>query len=100
MVMKPSICGAIRDRHLIELTYDWGSRIVEPHAYGLNDNGHELLRCYQTSGASESGEHRGWKLFRVDEINSLHVLQETFLRPRRGYKRSDKALDERIYCEL
>ena len=100
MYTKLSICEAIREYRLIELTYGWGSRIVEPHAYGLNDNGHDLLRCYQTSGASESGEHHGWKLFRLDEIHSLNVLQETFSGARRGYKRGDKALDERIYCEL
>jgi len=85
---------------LIELRYGWGLRLVEPHAYGHNDNGHDLLRCYQTSGASESGENRGWKHLRLDEINGLRVLQDQFARPRQGYKRGDKALDAQIYCEL
>ena len=96
----PSICTAINECKLINLVYEWGSRIVEPHAYGLNDNGNELLRAYQVSGASESGEHSGWKLFQIDEIRSLSVLEKTFSGPRPGYKRGDKALDERIYCQL
>ena len=98
--MNPSICRAINEHRLIELVYEWGSRTVELHAYGLNDNGHELLRCYQISGVSESGERHGWKLFRVDEIRRLAVLEETFSGPRHGYKRGDKALDQQIYCQL
>ena len=95
-----NICDAIRNRQLLRLNYNWGYRTVEPHAYGLNDNGHELLRVYQVAGASESGEPRGWKLLRVDEIHGLAILEENFSGPRQGYKRGDKALDARIYCEL
>ena len=95
--MDSKICRAIENCHLIELRSRWGSRKVEPHAYGRNDNGHELLRAYQISGASESGERQGWKLFRLDEITSLHVLEDGFSGARRGYKRGDKALDEWIY---
>lgn len=98
--MNSAICTAIRERRLIHLTYHWGHRIVEPHAYGRNDNGHELLRVFQLRGASESGEPYGWKLLRMDEITGLNVLEENFSGPRSGYARNDKALDERIYCQL
>lgn len=98
--MNSIICSAIQNQKVLRITYDWGSRTVEPHAYGLNDDDHELLRAYQVSGSSESGETRGWKLFRVDEISSLSVLEDNFEGPRRGYRRGDKALDARIYCEL
>lgn len=98
--MNSAICRAINERRLIRLTYGWGNRIVEPHAYGLNDNGHELLRVFQTSGASDSGEPYGWKLLRCDEITSLTVLEDHFSDPRQGYRRGDKAIGEQIYCEL
>ncbi|MBI5115043.1 hypothetical protein HZA56_01060 [Candidatus Poribacteria bacterium] len=98
--MNPVICEAIRERRLLRLNYHWGHRIVEPHAYGLNDNGHELLRVFQVSGASESGEHHGWKLLRVDEIHGLEILKEQFEGSRPGYKHGDKAMDQRIYCQL
>ena len=97
---RPEICQAINERRAIQLNYEWGHRTAEPHAYGLNDNGHELLRAYQTGGASESGQPTGWKIFRVHEITGLTVLEEHFSHPRQGYKRGDKALDRRIYCEL
>ena len=94
------ICNAIHQRCLLRLTYDGGHRIVEPHAYGHNNNkGHDLLRAYQVSGSSKSYEYVGWKIFRRDEMTSILVLEQHFERPRQGYKRGDTALD-RIYCEL
>lgn len=98
--MNSVICGAIGEHRLLRLNYHWGQRIVEPHAYGLNDNGHELMRVFQVSGASESGEPHGWKLLRVDEIHGLEVLKEHFGDPRPGYKHGDKAMDRHIYCQL
>jgi hypothetical protein len=98
--MNTQICRAIRECYLIELTYGWGHRIVEPHAYGRNQKGHDLMRCYQTSGASQSGQTHGWKLLRLDETRALRVLVLRFERPRRGYRRGDKALDQQIYCQL
>lgn len=97
---RPEICEAIRELRLIELRYDWGYRLVEPHAYGRNYKGDELLRCYQIGGESESGQPVGWKLFRVDDITSLHIRADRFAGPRPGYNPNDKALDARIYCEL
>ncbi len=98
--MKQSLCRAIRGRRLLRLNYHWGYRTVEPHAYGLNDNGHELLLVYQVAGASRSGKPQGWKHLRLDEIRELTVLDDTFPGPRPGYRHDDKALDRRIYCQL
>lgn len=98
--MNQSICQAISEKRLLSLSYHWGHRVVEPHAYGLNDNGHELLRVYQVSGASDSGKPSGWKLLRLDEVANIQLLDDFFHEPRQGYKRGDKALDSRKYCEL
>jgi hypothetical protein len=98
--MNSVICEALHEHQLLRLNYHWGYRTVEPHAYGLNDNGRELLRVYQVARASESGEHHGWKLLRVDEIHRLEILEEQFAGPRPDYHRSDKAMNQRIYCQL
>jgi hypothetical protein len=98
--MNSSISIAIRERLKLQLIYDWGHRVVEPHAYGVGEEGQELLRVYQVGGASQSNEPIGWKLFRVDEIRSLQVLSETFSGARPGYKRGDKAMTRRIYAQL
>lgn len=89
--MNTSVMQAIQQRKVLELRYHGYSRIVEPHAYGRDMDGDEILRCYQTSGGSESGERAGWKLLKVREVFSLHLTNNTFL-ARPEYKRNDKAM--------
>ncbi len=90
--MNYSMQNAINERRLIRLDYEPGQRLIEPHAYGLSSKGDELLRAFQVSGASASGVHHDWKLFRVDRINSLTVLNERFDGPRPEYRRGDSAM--------
>jgi hypothetical protein len=97
--VNPLLIAAIRDRLVVHLRYDWGHREVEPHVYGLNQDGHELLRAFQTGGHSESGQPYGWKLFRVDEVQNLHLPGKRFKRPRREYKRPDPVIT-RVFARL
>ena len=97
--MNPTICQAINEQRLLRLYYDPGLRTVEPHAHGESRGGNDLLRAFQTSGASASGEHVNWKLFRLDRITSLELLEETFPGSRPEYRRNDKAM-ALIYCQL
>ncbi len=96
--MNTVICDAIRKCLILELRYHGYSRVVEPHAYGRDDSGDELLRCYQISGGSESGERVGWKLLKVGEVFSLH-LGNTPFSTRPNYRRNDKAI-EHMYCQI
>lgn len=96
--MNQVITDAVNARKCLELRYHGYSRIVEPHAYGRDKDGDEVLRCYQTSGGSLSGERAGWKLLKVREVFSLHLLKEVFL-IRKEYKKDDKAM-ERIFAQL
>lgn len=89
--MNPTITQAIKEQKILELRYHGYARTVEPHAYGRDKGGNEILRCYQTSGGSESGEREGWKLLKVREVISLHLMNSEFL-IRREYKRHDKAM--------
>lgn len=95
-----SIESAIEGRMILEICYDPGRRIIEPHAYGYSSEGNLLLRAFQTSGASASGEHENWKLFRMDRSGSVSGTGETFLGPRPGYKRGDKAMKGGVIAEL
>ncbi len=90
--MKREIAEAIRNQNVIHLSYPPGDRTIEPYAVGSSAKGNDLLRAYQTSGASQSGEHEHWKLFRLDRIDRLDVTDETFEGPRPGYKRGDRAM--------
>ena len=96
--MKSELCVAIDSSHIIELRYSGYSRIVEPHAYGKDKSGDEILRCYQISGGSESGECEGWKLLKVREMSSMHLISRKF-QIRQNYKKEDKAMDN-IFCQV
>jgi predicted DNA-binding transcriptional regulator YafY len=88
------ICEAIRGLVLLQITYDGTIRLVEPHAYGHDKAGHELLRAWQTQPAPED-----WRSFQIDKATSIAITNTRFSGPRLGYMRNDKQMD-RIYCQL
>jgi hypothetical protein len=96
--MNQIICDAIRDQRVLELRYHGYSRTVEPHSYGRDKSGDEILRCYQISGGSESGERIGWKLLKIRDAFSIYVTTDSFT-PRPQYRRNDKAM-EYLFCQL
>lgn len=92
--------NAIQEQLCIEVNYFPGRRILEPHAFGISSEGNRLLRAFQTSGASSTGEHMGWKLMRVDRIENIVVLSSTFQSPRLGYRKGDSAMKGGILAQL
>jgi hypothetical protein len=96
--MNPTICAAINGRQLLELRYHGFSRMIEPYAYGRDKNGDALLRCFQISGGSESGQTTGWKILKVAEIFAIHEQKNTFSQ-RPEYRRGDRAMAF-IFCQL
>ena len=95
--MISDISRAIRERRRLRFDYGGGTRLVEPYAYGACET-HELLRGYQVEGFSHS-RSSGWKLFRVEEIAKLIVLEEQFSEVHVGYMRNDPCL-EVVYSEI
>jgi hypothetical protein len=88
----PAICDAIRLRHVVRFLYHGGVREVEPHVYGRDAGGSELLRAYQLRGPSSSGQTGGWKMFHVEDMTDLAVTFESFTAPRAGYDPVDKII--------
>lgn len=97
--MNTLITDAIRNRRVMNIGYGGYPRSIEPHAYGVSNEGSELLRAYQIHGGSDSVEQQGWKLFDLSKAGSISATQQTFSSARQGYKRGDKAMS-RIYAEL
>ncbi len=96
---KSIACDALRQGKRLELRYDGFSRVVEVHAVGTTKEGNHVMRVWQVSGGSQSGERVGWKLMRLDETFSAHVIDEESEAPRRGYNRGDKAMSS-IACQI
>ncbi|MEZ5681624.1 MAG: hypothetical protein R3E14_10055 [Erythrobacter sp.] len=76
----------------LSLTYNEYSRIVEVHAVGVSAAGNRLMRVFQVSGGSASGETVGWKLMRLDATSNLVVTDQVSKAPRPLYKRGDRAM--------
>jgi len=98
--MRDLIARAIAERRVLEVDYTAGRRLVEPHAIGWSRAGDLLVRAFQTEGASESNEHKWWKLFRLDRIRSMTMSDAVFDGPRPEYKRGDKHMAGGIIAQL
>ncbi len=98
--MTDELANAIRTQSLLKIWYAPGERLVEPHAFGRSSKGDLLLRAFQVSGVSSSGEHENWKLFRVDRLGSVELAPNTFDGPRPGYRKGDTAMKGGIIEEL
>jgi len=94
------LCAAIHQKRCLKIDYEPGERLIEPHALGRGADRQLLLRAYQISGASASGEHEHWKLFRVDRIRRITSDPSASQAPRDGYRRGDKAMKSGIIEQL
>ncbi|WP_136420234.1 MULTISPECIES: hypothetical protein [Oxalobacteraceae] len=96
--MNPAICLAVREKRVLELRYHGYSRIVEPHIYGEDRHGDEVVRCFQIAGGSESGERAGWKLLKIKDALVV-LVAETRFEPRAEFQREDKVV-RKLFCEV
>ena len=99
-----SIVNAIKTKDKIIIYYDGdepggrGLRNIEPVCFGYSKAGNPVLRAWDEEGASHTaykGEQPlpGWRLFRVDKIQSFRPSGEKFTTPKPGYNpRGDKSM--------
>lgn len=98
--MISQIVNAIQNKQLIQINYFSGERVIEPHAIGRSKDGNILFRAYQRSGASASGEHAYWKLFRMDRAGGVQEMCEQFAGPRPQYNPNDPAMKGGVIARL
>jgi predicted DNA-binding transcriptional regulator YafY len=69
---------AIAEKRLVQLAYkQTPARVVEPHDYGIQ-HGVARLLAYQVRGHSHSPMPRGWRLFDLEHISDVELLEERF----------------------
>lgn len=98
--MLSVLVAAIEGRRLVSIWYDPGVRVIEPHALGYGSDGQVLLRAFQVSGASVSGQPFHWKLFRLDRIRDTRLNGGSFRKPRPQYQRDDPAMTRGIIAQI
>ena len=79
MKLNEQLLFAIAQKRLIQFTYSGGTRVAEPHDYGVQ-KGTERLLTYQLrrSGGLSRGSVTGWRLLDVAKIEHCVVLDQTF----------------------
>jgi len=99
-----SIVNSIKTKDKIIIYYDGdepggrGLRNIEPVCFGYSKAGNPVLRAWDEEGASHTaykGEQPlpGWRLFRVDKIQSFRPSGDKFNQPKPGYNpRGDKSM--------
>jgi hypothetical protein len=98
--MLQTIIVAVQNKRILSFVYDGLARTVEPHAVGRSIAGHDVLRCYQTTGQSHHPPIPDWRLMEVRKIQNLIVVQnQNFVSPRPGYRRGDRGMTV-IYAQL
>lgn len=95
------ICQAIREKRLLQFSYDGGTRVVEPHQLAYNQKGNIALSAYWVRGYSESQDmSKRWREYLTDLMSSIIALNENFVGPRPGYKRTPNKSFHSAICEL
>lgn len=93
------ICEAIRCKKLLQFSYGDHTRVVEPHLFGRDSAGHDVLSAYLVRGYSESRQRPYWRFYLLSNVTSLTMLDERFLGPRKGYNAKDPRM-LKVYCRL
>jgi predicted DNA-binding transcriptional regulator YafY len=93
---EKTITDAIRNRKVLEFSYNGQSRIVEPQTYGISTTGHAILRGYQRSGGSISGYTTGLRLFETAKISQLRETGEKFAEAQPEHNANDRAMSKVI----
>ena len=97
--LREQLCGAIRRRSLVMFEYGDLIRVVEPHRFGVNSAGHEMLSGWLRAGYSRSDPAGGWRNYLLHEVTALQVLDAPFAGARPGYAAHDPRMPQ-VYCEL
>jgi predicted DNA-binding transcriptional regulator YafY len=97
---REAVRTAIAGRRRLSFRYHGLPRIVNPVRLGLSARGRWQLRAVQVGGDSETGRFGGRapKLFAIDEMEDVMVMDAEFHVPRQ-YQRGDDAF-VRIDAEL
>jgi hypothetical protein len=97
--LRAQLCGAIHRRSLVMFEYGDLIRVVEPHRFGVNSAGHEMLSGWLRAGYSRSDPAGGWRNYLLRDVSALQVLDAPFAGARPGYATQDARMRE-VYCEL
>jgi predicted DNA-binding transcriptional regulator YafY len=98
---RSRVCDAISQRHLLRFRYtDNKTRVVEPHLVGESTAHNDVLVAWRLrTEPIDASRSVGWRNYRLDEMHSIEILEETFDRPRPDYNPGDEHI-LLVYCHI
>ena len=70
--IRQQLCAAITRRSLVMFEYGVLIRVVEPHRFGINSAGHEMLSGWLRAGYSRSDPAGGGRTDLLTDVSALH----------------------------
>ncbi len=81
---------AISSKKIISFFYDDSLRIVEPFLTGKHrDTGRDTLRAWFLSGTSKSRNPIPWRMYTIDKMSNIQILDGSFSGIREDYDPND-----------
>lgn len=98
MTTEETICHAIKNRIVIQFSYEGYSRIVEPFTLGYHkDTSNLVLSAYGVGGYSKSQSEPPWRLYIVNQISGITFTNQRASTSRIGYNPNDSRISS-IIC--
>jgi hypothetical protein len=99
MTNLETINKAIFEKKVIKFYYDGELRGVEPFLTGVHkDTGNDSLRAWWTFGYTKSNNRPNWRLYTVNLISNIKVMDEIFDGDRIYYNPTDKDMSTIYEC--
>ena len=93
--LKDSLMQAIQRHCAVMITYSNEVRTIEPHLLGRTTAGNLAIRAWQLGGGSVSQKGLpGWRMFRLDRMTHVEVLDISTKAPREAYNPNDFGMQE------
>ena len=104
---EESLCEAAKDSRVIELVYDKDKskgclpRVVDVHQLAVGNNGKLYMHGYQHRGCAKSNDRPAERVFRLDKVVSVKVIEGSFSAKSKSIKTEgwDGCLGDNCYIE-
>ncbi|MHB1417812.1 MAG: hypothetical protein ACYC1C_21390 [Chloroflexota bacterium] len=77
-VVTSTLQVAIRERLRVSISYQGAERVLDPYLVGITPKGNKALRAHQVRGHSASGRLPAWRLYLIDSIDRIELLEDHF----------------------
>lgn len=94
--LNQALVRSIQKRFPLEIKYNGEKRVIEPHTFGQNSRGNDVVTAYQTN---DNDGDTGWRVFLKEDIEDFMEIVDTNFEVREGYNPEDQSI-QKIYEKI